>query len=68
HTGSCEKGGGVVGGGRAYAPIVISDKGQGAGKATLAVALADTTTYYVNIHDAAQAMGIIVACGDLKKK
>ncbi len=68
HTGSCEKSGGVVGGGRAYAPIVISDKGQGTGKATLAVALADTATYYVNIHDAAQAMSIIVACGDLKKK
>ena len=68
HTGSCEKSGGVVGGARAYAPIVINDKGQGAGKATLAVALADTTTYYVNIHDAAAAMGIIVACGDLKRK
>jgi hypothetical protein len=68
HTGSCEKSGGVVGGGRAYVPIVINDKGQGTGKATLAVALADTATFYVNIHDAAQAMGIIVACGDLKKK
>ena len=68
HAGTCEKGGGVVGGGRAYASIVINDKGQGAAKATLAVALADTATYYVNIHDAAAAMGIIVACGDLKKK
>jgi hypothetical protein len=57
-----------VGGGRAYAAIVINDKGQGTGKATLAVALADTTTYYVNIHDAAAAMSTIVACGDLKKK
>jgi hypothetical protein len=57
-----------VGGGRAYVPIAINDKGQGTGKATLAVALADTTTYYVNIHDASAAMGIIVACGDLKKK
>jgi hypothetical protein len=68
HTGSCEKAGGVVGGGRAYAPIVINDKGHGTGKATLAVALADTTAYYVNIHDATAAMGIIAACGDLKKK
>ena len=68
HTGSCEKSGGVVGGGRAYTPIVINDKGQGAGKATLPVALADSATYYVNIHDAAAAMGIIVACGDLKTK
>ncbi len=68
HTGSCEKSGGVVGGGRAYAPIVIDDNGHGTGKATLAVALADTTTYYVNIHDAAAAMGIIAACGDLHTK
>ncbi len=68
HTGTCEKSGGVVGGGRAYTPIVINDKGQGVGKATLPVALADSATYYVNIHDAAAAMGIIVACGDLKKK
>jgi len=68
HIGTCEKSGGVVGGGRAYAAIVINDKGQGTGKATLAVALADTTTYYVNIRDAAAAMSTIVACGDLKKK
>lgn len=68
HTGSCEKSGGVVGGGRAYTPIVIDDKGQCSGKATLAVVLADTATYYVNIHDAAASMGTIVACGDLKKK
>ena len=68
HAGSCEKGGGVVGGGRVYTPIAINDKGQGTGKATLPVALADTAAYYVNIHDAAAAMGIIVACGDLQKK
>ncbi len=68
HAGTCEKGGGVVGGGRAYPPIVIDDKGHGTGKAKLAMVLSDTTTYYVNIHDAAAAMGIIAACGDLKKK
>jgi hypothetical protein len=62
HTGTCEKGGGVVGGGRAYAPIVINDKGQGTGKATLAVALADTATYYVNIHDAAAAIDPRQSC------
>jgi hypothetical protein len=68
HAGSCEKGGGVVGGARVYTPIAINDKGQGTGKATLPVALADTAAYYVNIHDAAAAMGIIVACGNLQKK
>jgi len=68
HTGTCTKSGGVLGGGRAYTPLSVDAKGQASGKATLAVPLADTTTYYVNIHDAAAAMGIIVACGDLARK
>jgi hypothetical protein len=68
HSGSCKQSGGVVGGGRAYTPIAIDAKGQGKGTATIPVLLADTATYYVNIHDATAAMGIIVACGDLTKK
>ena len=68
HSGSCTKSGGVVGGGKAYTPMAIDGKGHGSAKATLAVALADTATYYVNIHDAAAAMSIIVACGDLAKQ
>jgi hypothetical protein len=68
HTGSCTASGGVVGGGRVYPPMIIDAKGNGAAKATLPVALADTATFYVNIHDAAAAMGIIVACGDLVKR
>lgn len=68
HSGSCKQSGGVVGGGRAYTAIAIDAKGQGKGTATIPVLLADTATYYVNIHDAAAAMGIIVACGDLTKK
>ncbi len=68
HTGSCAASGGVVGGGRAYTPMTIDAKGNGSAKATLTVPLADTATYYVNIHDAAAAMGVIVACGDLVKK
>lgn len=68
HSGSCKQSGGVVGGGRAYTPITIDAKGQGKGTATIPVLLVDSTTYYVNIHDAAAAMGIIVACGDLTKK
>ena len=68
HTGSCTKSGGVVGGGRVYTPLAVDAKGHAGGKATLAVPLADTTMYYVNIHDSAAAMGIIVACGDLAKR
>jgi len=68
HAGSCAKSGGVVGAGRAYPPLVVDAKGHAAAKATLAVPLVDSATYYVNIHDAAAAMGIIVACGDLAKR
>jgi hypothetical protein len=68
HAGSCAKGGPVVGAARAYAPMSIDTKGRASAKATLAVVLADTATYYVNVHDAAAAMGIIVACGDLARK
>lgn len=67
HAGSCTKSGGVVGSARAYSPIAIDLKGHGSATAKLDVALSDTSTYYVNIHDAAAAMQIIVACGDLAK-
>lgn len=68
HSGSCAASGGVVGGGRAYTPLTIDAKGHATAKATIAVALPDTGKFYVNIHDAAAAMGIIVACGDLQKR
>lgn len=68
HTGSCTKSGGVVGGGRAYTPMTIDIQGHGATKATIPAVLADSTTYYVNVHDAATAMNIIVACGDLARR
>jgi hypothetical protein len=68
HTGSCRQSGGVVGGGRAYTPLVVDAKGQASGTATIPVPLADSASYYVNIHDSAAAMGVIVACGDLTKR
>ncbi len=68
HSGSCAASGGVVGGGRAYSALTIDPKGHATGKATLAVTLPDTGKFYVNIHDAATAMSIIVACGDLQKR
>lgn len=64
HVGSCAKGGGVFGGGKSYTPVATSG-GHGMSKATLPVALPDTGSYYVNIHESAANMGKIVACGDL---
>ncbi|MCA2991002.1 CHRD domain-containing protein [Gemmatimonas sp.] len=68
HTGSCRQSGGVFGGGRAYTPIAVDAKGQGRATATVPAVPADSATYYVNIHDAATAMNIIVACGDLTRR
>jgi hypothetical protein len=65
HLGTCAKGGGVFGGGRAYTPITVDDKGNGSGKATLMVAVPDTGTYHINVHESSANMSKIVACGDL---
>lgn len=64
HVGSCAKGGGVFGGGKSYTPITTEGM-HGMSKATLPVAVPDTGSYYVNIHESAGNMGKIVACGDL---
>lgn len=65
HIGSCSKPGGVLGGGRSYTPVAGDANGAGTSKATLALALPDTGSYYVNIHDSPANMAKIVACGDL---
>lgn len=66
HVGSCTKAGAPLGGGKPYSPMVGDAKGAAEGKATLALALPDTGSYYVNIHESSTNMGKIVACGDLK--
>lgn len=65
HIGSCAKGGGVLGGGKSYTPVAMDGSGHGMSKATLPIAVPDTGSYYVNIHESAGNMGKIVACGDL---
>jgi len=66
HVGSCAKSGPPLGGGKPYSPMVGDAKGSSEGKATLAMALPDTGSYYANIHESATSMATIVACGDLK--
>lgn len=65
HVGSCAKAGPVFGGAASYAPLRVSAAGLAEGKATLNVALPDSGSFYVNIHESASKMGSIVACGDL---
>ena len=66
HVGSCTSAGAPLGGGKPYTPMVGNAKGAAQGKATLALPLPDTGSYYVNIHESSANMGKIVACGDLK--
>jgi hypothetical protein len=68
HIGSCTQRGGVLGGGAAYTPIAVDGSGHGMSKAILPVAVPDTGSYNVNIHESASNMGTIVGCGDLSKQ
>jgi superoxide dismutase, Cu-Zn family len=68
HIGSCEKGGGVLGGAMNYRAVAIGEKGNGTQSANLPITVPDTGSYYVNIHESAANMRTIVACGDLKMK
>lgn len=65
HVGSCAKGGPVLGSASAYPVLRVDAKGAAEGKATLRLALPDSGSYYVNIHESSAAMSKIVACGDL---
>ena len=65
HVGSCAKGGPVLGSSSAYPALRVDGKGAAEGKATLRLALPDSGSYYVNIHESAAAMSKVVACGDL---
>jgi len=65
HVGSCAKDGAIFGDASAYTPLRVDTKGTAEGKATLRVALPDSGSFYVNIHESATNMKRIVACGDL---
>jgi Cu-Zn family superoxide dismutase len=65
HVGSCAKGGPVLGSASAYPVLKVDAKGAAEGKATLRLALPESGSYYVNIHESAAAMSKVVACGDL---
>ena len=65
HVGSCAKGGPILGSASAYPAFRVNGKGAAEGEATLRLALPDSGSYYVNIHESASAMAKIVACGDL---
>lgn len=66
HIGSCTRPGAPLGGGKPYTPVTIGANGSGTSKAILPLAMPDTGSYYINIHDSAANMAKVVGCGDLK--
>jgi FtsP/CotA-like multicopper oxidase with cupredoxin domain len=66
HTGSCAKTGAPWGGMRPYTPIQVNKQGNGESMATIELALPDTGSYNVNIHESSANMSRIVACSDLQ--
>lgn len=65
HVGSCEKSGPIFADRNAYTPLTVKSDGTASSKSTQTIALPETGSYYVNIHESASNMGKIVACGDL---
>lgn len=66
HRGRCGSGGGIVGDASDYPPLEIGDEGSARAVATIDVQLVDDDPYHVNVHLSPQAMGTIVACGELE--
>jgi hypothetical protein len=66
HIGTCANGTGVLGGTKAYTPLV--GDANGAGKTTVIVPVPMPTSgdYSINFHESPTRMATYVACGDLK--
>lgn len=65
HEGTCESGGGIVGDPDAYPPLAPDATGGATADARLRTHLMPDENYHVNVHRSPDAMGEIIACGDL---
>jgi hypothetical protein len=66
HVGRCETNGPIFGAASAYPALRPDGSGSATATAMLAVELAATESYYVNIHESPQNLGRIIGCGDLR--
>lgn len=67
HRGTCGSNGPIVGPADAYPVLVVGADGRATATATVAedIGIGDVDDFYVNVHASPQAMGTIIACGDL---
>jgi Cu-Zn family superoxide dismutase len=65
HFGTCETGGGIVGDPAAYLPLRAGEGGTATNTAVIRVGLELEAPYHVNVHESAEALEMIIACGDL---
>jgi len=65
HAGSCAKGGAILGVASAYPALRVDGTGATKAKVTLRVALPESGSYYVDVHDSPQNAAKVVACGEL---
>lgn len=65
HSGDCGSGGPIVGDPTDYPVLQPDAQGEDRETADIEVALDDDGDYYVNVHLSPEALGTIVACGEL---
>jgi hypothetical protein len=65
HRGECGTNGPVVGVGADYPVLDVDADGDVRAVATIGLELDDNERYFVNVHESAQTMGVIVSCGAL---
>jgi hypothetical protein len=65
HKGTCGKDQGILGPADAYTPITVGQDGQAEVSVTLPIPTPTSGEYMVNIHESAQNMKTIIACGPL---
>lgn len=67
HQGSCGSGGPIVGEPTAYPPLEPGDAGEANATAQITTPLSAGGSYYINVHESPDALGTIVACGELSR-
>jgi hypothetical protein len=65
HVGTCGTGGGIVGDPALYRPLLAGEDGTATTSAVIRVGLEVGAPYHVNVHESAEALESIIACGDL---
>lgn len=67
HRGTCANTGSIVGGADEYPVLEPNTGGTATASANIEVALSEDSPYSVNVHRSPTELGVIVACGDLRK-